>query len=153
MKFMGIAAFAAAFLAAPAAAQIGIEGNLAEVDGELGGELGVTSDLLDIAGFTLRSGAGAFIFDEEESSGGRSVCRENVDGDLVGSTDCDGTSVNAYARLELIYDLPILNVGGGLRVGDKVSPYATLAWSLAPFVNLKANVGDDYYAAGITVGF
>lgn len=153
MKFIGRAAFAAAFLAAPAAAQIGIEGNLAEVDGEFGGELGVTYDLFDSAGFTLRSGAGAFIFDEEDSDAGNRVCRETVDGNLVGSSDCDGTSVNAYGRLELTYDLPILSVGGGLRLGDELNPYVTLAGSLAPFVKLKANLGDDYYAGGITVGF
>jgi len=63
--------------------------------------------------------------------------------------------VDIYGKVEATATLlGIGEIGGGVRADDDdVNPYATVAFTLAPLIYVKGNVGDDYYSAGLAVRF
>lgn len=144
-----------------AAAQAFVEVNGARSDSEWGGELGLGYDL-KVGAFTLRPGGGVFIYPGEndryytdEFDNGNSQCRDTTNGQFVDSELCNNTELRAYARLEATYNIEGgAEFGfGGRYSGDKVVPYGTVSFPLAPRFRVKGNAGDDYYAVGLLASF
>lgn len=128
IRTMLIAAMAMAALPAAARAEgLGAEVNYGRADGHWGTEIGA-GYALNIGGFSLTPGAGAYL----------------RDGDT-----------KIYGRVEATYSLPAsATIGAGVRfTGDNIWPYATLAMPLIPKLRAKANVGPKYYAIGLTLGY
>lgn len=117
----------AAFSTTAQAQGIGVEAGYGRADGHWGAELGA-GYAFDLAGFSLKPGAGVYLRD-------------------------GGTRV--YGRVEAAYTLPAsATIGLGVRVSNaNVRPYATLAMPLLPKVAVKGNVGPKYYAVGLTLGY
>ena len=46
----------------------------------------------------------------------------------------------------------LATVGAGVRIGDDVRPYGTVALPLLPTISVKGNAGPHYYALGLRVG-
>jgi hypothetical protein len=161
MRSICLAAFGAAltFLSSPAAAQLTAEGNGARAEDRWGGELGIGYGL-GAAGFKLTPLVGAFLYAGDndryarDDNGGSSRCRDTETGRYADDDSCSNTVVKPYAKLEATYAIPLVaTVGAGLRVSEAATtPYGTLAFTLAPAIKLKGNVGDGYYALGLRVG-
>lgn len=140
---------------------LAIEANGARATSEWGGELGVGYNFR-LAGFTLRPIAGAFIYsgdndryDEQTFDNGQSRCRDLQTGQFADDEKCDNTAVRFYGKVEATYTfVGALEVGGGARYSsDKVRPYGTASFAVAPKLRLKGNVGDRYYALGLRADF
>lgn len=157
-KTFALAAGACALsMAAPAAAQITIEGNGARADDRWGGELGIGYGL-GAAGFKLTPMIGALVYAgdndryrEDELSNGQTRCRDTTNGQFADDERCSNTKANAYAKVEATYSIPLIaTVGAGVRFSERrTTPYGTVAIPLAPTIKLKGNVGDRYFALGI----
>ncbi|SLJ96076.1 hypothetical protein [Novosphingobium mathurense] len=151
------AALALAFSPAANAKGVALEANGARAHSVWGGELGIGYNVT-LAGFTLRPMAGAFIYKgdndryyEDDLSNGQTRCRDSSNGQFASDAKCDNTAVKGYAKIEATYTLPAsIEFGGGARFSsDKVRPYGTLSFPVAPKVRVKANAGDKYYAIGL----
>lgn len=145
---------------APARASgFGVEGYGARADHRWGGEIGL-GYRFSLGQFHLTPAAGALIYpndsdryERESISGGRTICRDTSNGRFAKKSKC-GASVRAYGRVEATFSIPLVaEIGGGVRVSDKLRPYGTVAVPLAPAIRLKANGGPGYYAFGATAGF
>lgn len=158
---IGTAALAlAAACATPAAAQIGVEANGARADGRWGGELGVGYAITLLPGLKVTPAAGALIYAEDNGryyfydNGGSRACRDSDTGRYADKDRCDNTRLRAYGRVEATYTIPLaMTLGVGARISDDVVPYGTIAFPIAPRLQLKGNAGDGYYAAGLRLGF
>lgn len=146
--------------ASPAAAQIGIEANGARADGRWGGELGLGYSFALLSGLKVTPAAGALVYTEDngryyrDDNGGSTACRDRTNGRYADEALCDDTRLRAYGRIEATYSIPLVaTIGIGARVSDEVVPYGTVAFPIAPKLQLKGNVGDGYYAAGLRLGF
>ncbi|QIG81324.1 hypothetical protein [Stakelama tenebrarum] len=128
---LGCAAFGIC-LATPAAAQISAEGNVAKLDGDWGGEIGLGYDAPLVPGLVDFSiGGGTFIHDGQ-----------------------DDTEVDLYARAEAKASVAdTFALGAGARFGGDLDFYGTVEVPLSPLLKLKGNVGADYFAAGLRFGF
>ncbi|OYW87024.1 MAG: hypothetical protein B7Z20_06085 [Sphingobium sp. 32-64-5] len=106
---------------------LGVEGNYGRADGHWGTELGAGYGF-DLGGFSVTPGAGVYL----------------RDGDT-----------KLYGRIEAGFTLPAsATIGAGLRFsGDNTRPYATIAFPVLPMVDIKANAGPHYVAAGIRFGY
>lgn len=104
-----------------------LEGNYGHAQGDWGTELGGGIEVGG-GGFALRPMVGAFIHDGDTS---------------------------IYGKVEGTYAIPaVAEVGAGARIsGDKARIYGTAAIPIAPWISLKGNVGDHYYAIGLRAGF
>ncbi|MBB3347764.1 hypothetical protein [Sphingomonas sp. BK069] len=150
---------ALALLSAPAAAQLTAEANGARAEDHWGGELGVGYGL-GAAGFKLTPMVGAFLYAGDtdryvrDDNGSNARCRDSATGRYADDDRCDKTVVKPYAKLEATYAIPLVaTLGAGLRVSEAdTTPYGTVAFTLAPLVKLKGNVGAGYYALGLRVG-
>ena len=120
--------------AAPAAAQVSAEANIADVDG-WGGELGLGFDMpLVPALLTLTPGSGVFVHE--------------------GGPDEDGADVDLYGRVEATTSIAhLITLGAGVRVAHDVDAYGVVGIPLAPLFQLRGKIGEDYLAAGIRLGF
>lgn len=156
------AAIAAGTLACatPAAAQIGVEANGARADHRWGGELGVGYAIPILPGFRITPAVGVLVFKGdndryyEDPNGGNERCRDSQTGRYAKDSLCDNTEFKAYGRVEATYSIPLsLTLGAGARISDEVKPYGTIAFPLAPKLQIKGNAGDDYYAVGLRFGF
>jgi hypothetical protein len=60
-----------------------------------------------------------------------------------------------YAKGEATFTLPAsAEIGAGARFsGDRVRAYGTASVPLLPWIRLKGNIGDRYYAIGLRAGF
>jgi opacity protein-like surface antigen len=140
-----IGALTACAVATPASAQIVLEAFGARADGEWGGELGAGYS------FGLYQGDNDRYF--EDSNGGNPRCRDGRNGQYAKSSNCDNTAVKPYGRVEATYSIPLAaTIGAGVRIGDEVRPYGTVALPLAPTLSLKGNAGPHYFALGLRVG-
>jgi hypothetical protein len=144
--------------AAPASAQIVLEANGARADSHWGGELGVGYGF-GAAGFRLTPMIGALVYRGdndryyEDANGGNARCRDRQTGRYTSDSRCDDTAVKAYGRVEATYAIPLVaTVGAGVRVGNDVRPYGTVAVPLLPTISLKGNAGPHYYALGLRLG-
>lgn len=128
--FAGFAMAAAAFALGGTAAHaegLGVEGNYGRADGHWGTELGA-GYAFDLGSFSVTPGAGVYL----------------RDGDT-----------KLYGRIEAGFTLPAsATIGAGLRFsGDNTRPYATIAFPIFPMLDVKANAGPHYVAAGIRFGY
>ncbi|GAA4773310.1 hypothetical protein GCM10023219_20670 [Stakelama sediminis] len=142
-----------------ASAQIVAEANGARVEHQWGGELGV-GYRVGTHGFSITPTVGAFIYHRDngryymEDNGGNPACRDQETGQYADKSRCTNLAVRAYGRVEASYHIPrSLTLGGGVRIGEEIRPYGILAFPLAPKLDLKANAGPHYYAAGVRFNF
>lgn len=147
-------------VSAPASAQIGLEANGARADGRWGGEIGIGYSIPIVAGLKVVPAGGVLVYAEDngryyrDDNGGNERCRDGNTGRYADSGLCDNTAVRAYGRVEALYSLPLVaTFGAGVRFGDEVKPYGTVALPITPRLQLKGNVGDEYYAIGLRLGF
>ncbi|WP_230772378.1 hypothetical protein [Sphingomonas sp. Leaf4] len=156
-KVIGIALGAImAGCAMPAQAQIVLEANGARADERWGGELGVGYDLAILPGLKVTPAVGALIYAQDngryylDDNGGSQACRDNTNGRYADKELCNNTRLRAYGRVEATYSVPLVaTLGIGARISDEIVPYGTIAFPVAPRIQLKGNVGDGYYAAGL----
>jgi len=164
MKSIAILAVAAAVLlpAAPAAAQVVLEANAARSEGQWGAELGAGFSVISIGGFRITPGAGVFLSDGHDNryvldnAATPPECRKVDGGKVVSDKRCESDSTRFYGRVEATFTLPVagISVGTGARLmSSKLRPYGTLAVPLVPLVNVKANAGPKYLAAGVQARF
>lgn len=160
---LGAIAMAAALAAAtPAAAQVALEANVARSEGRWGAELGAGYTILAIDNFRVTPLVGVFFHDKSSDrydisdAGGELRCRNVTTGRAVDSDRCDGKGRKVYGRIEATLALPIagINAGAGARLtGGDFRPYVTASTPLLPMVDLKANAGSKYLAAGLSARF
>lgn len=142
--------------AMPAHAQIVLEANGARADERWGGELGIGYDLALLPGLKVNPAVGALIYTQDngryylDDNGGSEACRDNTNGRYVDKERCSNTRARAYGRVEATYSVPLIaTLGIGARISDEIVPYGTIAFPIAPRIQLKGNVGYGYYAAGL----
>ena len=150
----------AVFGASPAAAQVSVDASVAKEDGDWGGEIGANYAVVQSGGFAITPGVGVFVHDDndpryfEDEDGANSGCRDGRTGDFVKDSKCDDTSVSFYGKVEATYTIPMsLTLGVGARIDDDVRPYGTVSYPLLPLLNVKGNLGDGYFAAGLQAKF
>ena len=157
-KLLASASLALATLcASPAAAQVVVEANGARADHRWGGELGVGYAFTLLPGFKITPAVGALIYVEDngryyfyDNGSNGQACRDSSNGRYADKDLCSNTRARAYGRVEATYSIPMIaTVGVGARVSDKVKPYGTVAFPIAPKLQLKGNAGDQYYAVGL----
>lgn len=164
MKSIVTAAVAAtiAFAASPAAAQIALEANAARSEGQWGAELGAGYSIISIGGFRITPGAGVFLKDGgndryfHDTTATPAGCRDTETGLIVSDRRCNTDSTKLYGRVEASFTVPAvgLSVGTGARLmSGKLRPYGTLAAPILPLINVKANAGPKYLAAGLQARF
>lgn len=155
-----LAIVAAAFAGANgASAQVVVEGNGARADGHWGAELGAGYNF-GTHGFHLTPMIGAFLYHHDDgryemyNNGGNSqACHNTTNGQYADKANCAHIAVRAYGRLEATYTVPMAaTFGAGVRIGDEVKPYGTVAVSIAPKVKMKGDAGPGYYALGLHLG-
>ncbi|WP_294330348.1 hypothetical protein [uncultured Sphingomonas sp.] len=156
---LGAALAAATLFALPASAQIGLEANGARSEDQWGGEVGVGYGV-HFGPLSLRGAAGAFLYQGDswpyylDDNGGSTRCRNHRNGQYADRKNCDATEVKAYGRLEGMFHTPTgFALGVGARLSDEVRPYGTVSMPIGPKLKLKANAGEKYLAAGLTLGF
>ncbi len=162
MKFLLASTATLAILLSATAASAGsfvVELNGAKVDDISGAELGLGYNLAK-GGFRLTPTVGALLyqgdndrFSTETVSGGRTVCRDHSNGQFAKKENCDDTAAKAYGKLEAAYRFKSLELGGGVRVSDDVTPYGALGVYVSDTLAVKGFAGKDYYGAGLALIF
>jgi hypothetical protein len=164
MKSIAIPAVAAAMFltAAPAAAQVALEANVARSESQWGAELGAGYSVISIGGFRITPAVGVFLSDGDDDryflddGATPPECRKVDSGKVVSDKHCESDSTRLYGRVEATFTLPVAgaSLGTGARLmSGKLRPYGTLAVPLMPLVNVKANAGSKYLAAGLQARF
>ncbi len=166
MKSIAVSAVAVAaalfVTAAPAAAQVVLEANAARSEGQWGAELGAGFTVISIGGFSITPAAGVFLSDGDDNryflddTATPPECRKVESGKVVSDKRCESDSTRLYGRVEATFTLPVagISVGTGARLmSSKLRPYGTLAVPVLPRVNVKANAGPKYLAAGVQARF
>lgn len=150
--------------ALPAAAQVGVELNAAHAGGIDGVELGV--------GYAVHTGpiritpaVGALFYKGDndrynfDNNGGNPRCRDSTSGRYAESWRCNNVAAKAYGRLEAVFETSVgFSIGAGARVSElsaglNVTPYGNAAFSVTRKLRVKGNIGKDYYAGGLSLGF
>jgi hypothetical protein len=145
-------------VAVPAtAATVTAEANVARSEGDWGGELAVGVPIIQDGGFSITPGVGAFFHkrDHDGYDNQDSQCIRTSDGEQVSDGKCDNSGTKLFGKVEAMYKLPMsLSFGLGARfIGDDLRGYGTVAMPLAPFIDVKGNIGDHYVAAGVQAKF
>lgn len=139
------------------AATITAEANVARSEGDWGGELAVGVPVIQDGGFSITPGVGAFFHkrDHDGYDTRDSQCIRESSREQVSDGKCDDSGTKIFGKVEATYKLPMsLAFGLGARfIGDDLRAYGTVAMPLAPFIDLKGNVGDHYVAAGVQARF
>jgi hypothetical protein len=125
-----------------------------------GGELGVGYNIAK-GNFRLTPIVGAFIYKGDNDryasqtvTGGNTICRDLRNGQFAKKENCNNTAVKAYGKLEAAYRFGgKVEIGGGVRVSSKTTPYGSLGFNLSDQLALRAFGGDDYYGAGLIARF
>ncbi|WP_209316038.1 MULTISPECIES: hypothetical protein [unclassified Brevundimonas] len=162
-----IAAYAAAALCALAAQvqaqtptqtnSLMLEANIAKASDLTGAELGV-GWRFNAGNFHLTPAIGALIYQGDndryqiyqQSNGAR--CRDTTNGQYARSELCDSTAAAAYGRIEATVHWRNVEFGAGYRISDiESAPYGTIALRVSEMVAIKANLGEDYIGAGVSV--
>ncbi|HUD30241.1 MAG TPA: hypothetical protein VMQ93_15335 [Novosphingobium sp.] len=152
---MGVVALAVAVPAT--AATVTAEANVARSEGDWGGELAVGVPVIQDGGFAITPAVGAF-FHKRDHDGyydDNSQCFRKSDDEQVSDGKCDDSGTKIFGKVEATYKLPMsLAFGVGARfIGDDLRAYGTVAMPLAPFIDVKGNIGDHYLAAGLQAKF
>jgi hypothetical protein len=160
-KFAGAAAIALAGSEGAAAQGLVVDAGGARVHNQWGVE-GTIGYRMGILGFAVTPSVGAFAtrsggdrYVEEPDPEGGTRCRDSRDGDIDHDLACENADLRLIGRLEATYAIPLVAEAGlGVRVtkGD-TTPYATVAMPIFPMAKLKGNVGQDYIALGLRIGF
>ncbi len=149
-------------IAAPAAAQVALEANVARSEGRWGAELGAGYTVLAIDNFRVTPMVGVFLHDKSHDRydlaeiDGRVRCRNVVTDRPVDRDRCDSKGRKVYGRVEATLAVPVVGIeaGAGARLtGGDFRPYVTASAPLLPMVDLKANAGSKYLAAGLSARF
>lgn len=151
----GTIAFA---VASPAmAATVTAEANVARSEGDWGGELAVGVPVIQDGGFSITPGVGAFFHkrDHDAYYHEDSQCFRKSNDEQVSDGKCDDSGTKIFGKVEATYQLPMsFSFGVGARlIGDDLRAYGTVAMPLAPFIDVKGNLGDHYVAAGVQAKF
>lgn len=160
-KFVSAAAVALAASEGAAAQGLVVDAGGARVHDQWGVE-GTIGYRMGILGLSVTPSVGAFAtrsdedryFEEPDPAGG-TRCRDSRDGDIDHDLACENADLRLIGRLEATYAIPLVAEAGlGIRVskGD-TTPYATVAMPILPMAKLKGNVGEDYLALGLRIGF
>ncbi|MBO9723004.1 MAG: hypothetical protein J7530_01380 [Novosphingobium sp.] len=143
--------------AAPAAAQVTAEANVARAEGDWGGELAVGVPVISDGGFSITPGAGVFFHHRDHPGyfNQDSQCFSKSSGDRVSDGKCDNSGTKFFGKVEAMYRLPTaLGFGIGARlIGGDVRAYGTVSMPLLPRIDVKGNFGDHYLAAGLQARF
>src|SRR5690606_30472225 len=125
MKSLAIAAAAAVLLtAAPAAAQVALEANVAKSEGDWGAELGAGVSVISVGGVRITPGGGVVLADRDDdryfldSSATPAGCRDTETGNIVSDKRCDPDSTRLYPRAEATFDVPLAGISA--RTGAPV---------------------------------
>ena len=163
MKFVlkALAACSLFAVAVPASAQVALEANVAKAEDQWGGEIGAGYSVVSLGGFQITPGAGVFLYKGDndryvmDDNGGNPRCRDLANGQYADSSNCNDLAAKVYGRLEATYTIPAsVTLGAGVRyMSEEFRPYGTLAVPLGPLLHVKANVGSEYYAAGVLARF
>lgn len=149
-------------IATPAMAQVALEANVARSEGRWGAEVGAGYTVLAIDNFRVTPMVGIFLHDKSSDRydlaevAGELRCRNVASGRAVDRDRCDGDGRKFYGRIEATLALPIVgvNAGAGARLtGGDFRPYVTASAPLLPMIDLKANAGSKYVAAGLSARF
>jgi len=147
----------AVFAAAPAAAQVTAEANVARAEGDWGGELALGVPVISDGGFSITPAAGVFFHHRDHPGyfNEDSQCFSKSSGDRVSDGKCDNSGTKIFGKVEAMYRLPTsLGFGVGARlIGDDVRAYGTVSMPLLPRIDVKGNFGDHYLAAGLQARF
>lgn len=163
MKMLTLAAVAAAILATANPAQasgIGAEAGYAQVDGVNGGEVGLGYGY-DIGPLRVASVAGAYIYQGDPNRyflqtqlNNSTACIDSTTNMLARLMHCNDLTAQPYGKLEATLGIPTIGrLGGGYRLSDYSTPYGTIVFTALPIVDIRASVGNDYYALGLSIGF
>ncbi|MBA3678150.1 MAG: hypothetical protein H0W74_12240 [Sphingosinicella sp.] len=125
------------------------------VEGTIGYRMGILGFAVtpSIGAFATRSDEDRYLEEPDPTGGTR--CRDTEDGDVDHDLRCENADIRLIGRVEATYAIPLIAEAGlGLRVakGD-TSPYATVAMPIFPMAKLKGNLGKDYMALGLRIGF
>ncbi len=154
---------AAAFVACASSANAqGFGGELtgARAQDEWGAELGIGYSA-KIGPIAIRPIGGIFIHKGDDNgyyrdtfSNGESRCRA-PNGQFAKDEDCVNVAVDWYAKGEVAYVTETgFEFGGGARLSsEKVRPYGLIAFAVSPKFKVRGNVGERYFAAGVSLGF
>lgn len=155
-------ALSALALSTPAMADaIILEASGARAEGRWGLEFGGGYQI-DVGPLAFRPIVGGFVhgdrddrFARETLASGAEVCRDTSSGFLTERSECRGTGVRAYGKLEAVARIPLFGeLGVGARISaDNPRVYGTAAFPILPGARVKANVGDRYLALGVQAGF
>lgn len=127
---------------------------------EWGVEIGVGYGA-KVGPIAIRPIAGVFLHEGEDTgyhrgtfTNGQSRCRA-PNGQFAKDEDCTNIAVDWYAKGEVAYVSETgFELGGGARLSsEKVRPYGMVAFAVAPRFKIRGNVGERYYAAGLSLGF
>lgn len=156
-RLAALASLCAIAAASPAAAKITAEANVARSEGDWGGELAVGVPVISDGAFSITPSVGAFFHkrDHDNYYNDSSQCFRRSDDEQVSDGKCDNSGTKFFAKAEAMYRLPMaFSVGIGARlIGDDLRAYGTVAMPLAPFIDVKGNIGDHYLAAGVQARF
>jgi hypothetical protein len=148
---------ALAIVTPASAATVTAEANVARSEGDWGGELAVGVPVIQDGGFAITPAVGAFFHkrDHDGYDTADSQCIRQSDGEQVSDGKCDNSGTKIFGKVEATYKLPMsLSFGLGARfIGDDLRGYGTVAMPLAPFIDVKGNIGDHYVAAGLQARF
>lgn len=113
-------------------------------------------------GFRLTPIIGGFAYQGDEDprygnetfGNGQTVCRDYSNGQFAKKEKCEtGFAASAYAKLEAAYRYKSIEIGAGVRASDETTGYVTVAAFLGSGGSIKLSAGQDYYSAGLSVGF
>ena len=149
--------FALAGTSPAMAATVTAEANVARSEGDWGGELALGAPIIEDGGFSITPAVGAFFHkrDHDGYDHRDSQCIRESDGEQVSDGKCDNSGTKIFGKVEAMYKLPMsLSFGLGARfIGNDLRGYGTVAMPLAPFIDVKGNIGDHYVAAGVQAKF
>jgi hypothetical protein len=137
-----------------------IEANAVKVNDLTGGELGIGYRFA-AGNFRVTPIVGALIYkggndryDKQTISNGTTICRDLSNGQFANKESCNDSAAKAYGKLEATYRFGhSVELGGGVRVSNRTTPYGTLAAFVSDAVAVKAVAGKDYYGAGLALVF
>lgn len=140
---------------------IGAEVTGGKSGGVWGAELGVGYGF-SIGPVSIKPIAGAFIYKGDNSryvtdtfSNGQTRCRDTTNGQFASSRLCNNTAALFYGKVEATISIPaVAEVGVGARyLDEEIRPYGIVAVPIAPKIKFVGLGGEDYFSAGLRIGF
>jgi len=129
--------------------------------GTWGAEIGVGYGLA-IGPISIKPVVGAFIYKGDNDryynqtlNNGQTRCRDSTNGQFAKDRLCNDTAALFYGKVEATVTIPaVAELGVGARyLDEKVRPYGIVAVPIAPKIKFVGAGGEDYFSAGLRVGF